>query len=68
MSPSVTEQRTTTTRAGSATATSATSETTGGFNPATFAEEWAAGQQGAGEFQAATNLLDSFIQAIGAKV
>lgn len=44
---------------------SSSSTTTGGFSPATFAQEWAAGQEGAGEFQAATSLLDTFIKSIG---
>ena len=64
-SPTVTEQ--VTTRSG-ARSSSTQSKTTGGFNPATFAEEYAAGTEGAGEFQAATSLLDTFIKAIGAKV
>lgn len=63
MAPTITEQRTS--RSGRASST--TSRTTGGFNPATFAEEWAAGQQGSAEFQAATTFLDTFINAIGAK-
>jgi len=63
-SPTITEQTTTTSGRNS----SSTSQTTGGFNASTFADEYAAGQQGAGEFQAATTLLDSFIGALGAKV
>ena len=47
---------------------SSTSNTVGGFNPSTFASEYAAGQEGAGEFQAATSLLDTFIGALGAKI
>jgi len=47
---------------------SSSSTTTGGFSPSTFAQEWAAGQEGSGEFQAATSLLDTFIKSIGAKV
>jgi hypothetical protein len=42
--------------------------TTGGFNPSTFAEEYAQGQEGAAEFQAATTLMDSFIDALRARV
>lgn len=38
--------------------------TTGGFNPSTFAEEYARGMEGSAEFQAATTYLDSFIQAL----
>lgn len=63
-SPSITEQTTTS----SGKSSSTTSQTTGGFNASTFANEYAAGQEGAGEFQAATSLLDSFIGALGAKV
>ena len=62
--PTVTEQITST----SGKSSTIRSTTTGGFDPATFAKEYAAGIEGAGEFQAATSLLDSFIQAIGAKV
>jgi hypothetical protein len=62
--PTITKQTTTT----SGKASSISSTTTGGFDPATFAKEYAAGTEGAGEFQAATSLLDSFIGAIGAKV
>lgn len=47
---------------------STSSVTTGGFDPSVFAEEYAQGQEGAGEFKAATSLLDTFINAIGAKV
>jgi hypothetical protein len=47
---------------------STTSTTTGGFDPAVFAEEYAQGQEGAGEYKAATSLLDTFIKSIGAKV
>jgi hypothetical protein len=47
---------------------STSSVTTGGFDPNVFAEEYAQGQEGAGEFQAATSLLDTFIKSIGAKV
>lgn len=47
---------------------STSSVTTGGFDPSVFAEEYAQGQEGAGEFQAATSLLDTFIKSIGAKV
>jgi hypothetical protein len=62
--PTITRQTSTT----SGKSTSSSSVTTGGFDPATFAKEYAAGTEGAGEFQAATSLLDSFIGAIGAKV
>lgn len=56
MSPTVT----TTTAGGGG----ATSVTTGGFNPSTFAEDWARGQEGSAEFQAATTFLDTFIQTL----
>lgn len=36
----------------------------GGFNPATFAQDYAAGMEGAGEYQAVTSALDSFIGAL----
>lgn len=36
----------------------------GGFNPATFAQDYAAGMEGAGEFQAVTAGLDNFINAL----
>jgi hypothetical protein len=62
--PTVTRQ-TTVSGGGSS---SSTSNTVGGFNASTFASEYAAGQEGAGEFQAATSLLDTFISSLGAKV
>lgn len=37
---------------------------TGGFNPSTFAEDFARSQEGSAEFTAATSLLDSFIGAL----
>lgn len=40
----------------------------GGFNPATFAQEYAEGMEGAAEYQAATTFLDSFINSLGARV
>lgn len=42
--------------------------TSGGFNPATFAQQYAEGMEGAAEYQAATTFLDSFIDAIGPRV
>lgn len=41
-----------------------TAVASGGFNPATFAEDYAAGMEGAGEFQAVTVGLDNFINAL----
>lgn len=38
--------------------------TTGGFNPSTFAEDYAKGMQGSAEFQAATTYLDAFMSAL----
>lgn len=42
----------------------ATVVTTGGFNPSTFAQDYAQGMEGSAEFQAATTYLDAFIQAL----
>lgn len=62
--PTITKQTTSRSEGGSSTV----STTVGGFSPSTFASEYAAGQEGAGEFQAATSLLDAFIGSLGAKV
>ena len=62
--PTMTKSTTNTSGRSSSTST----VTTGGFDPAVFAEEYAQGKEGAGEFQAATSLLDTFIKSIGAKV
>jgi hypothetical protein len=43
-------------------------ETRQGFNPSTFAQEYAQSQEGAAEYQAATNLLDVFIGSLKARV
>jgi hypothetical protein len=40
----------------------------GGFNPSTFAQEYAQGMEGAAEYQAATTLLDTFIGSLKARV
>ena len=45
-----------------------TAITSGGFNPATFAQQYAEGMEGAAEYQAATTFLDAFIGAIGPRV
>lgn len=67
--PSVTRQRSTTTPQGVAMNTVESEVMSqGGFNPSTFAQEYAQGQEGAAEFQAATNLLDTFIGALKARV
>lgn len=42
--------------------------TSGGFNPATFAQQYAEGMEGAAEYQAATTFLDAFVDSLGAKV
>lgn len=67
--PTVTSQVSTTTPGGPA-MTTVESEvmSSGGFNPTVFAEEFARGQQGAGEYQAATTYLDTFIDALRARV
>lgn len=39
--------------------------TTGGAQPTAFAEEYAASQEGAAEFQAATTYLDAFLGSLG---
>lgn len=66
--PTVTEAVTTTTPgAGTATVRSRTM-TRGGFNPSTFAQEYAQSQEGAAEYQAATSLLDTFIGTLRARV
>ena len=45
-----------------------TAITSGGFNPAVFAQQYAEGMEGAAEYQAATTFLDAFIGAIGPRV
>ena len=68
-SPSVTTQVSTTTPGGpglSSTETQVLGK--GGFNPTVFAEEFARGEQGAGEYQAATTYLDTFIDSLRARV
>lgn len=42
--------------------------TSGGFNPSTFAQQYAEGMEGAAEYQAATTFLDAFIDSLGARV
>jgi hypothetical protein len=58
--PSVTQGMTT--AGGGMSRTTQTSS--GGVDQAQFAEDWAQSQEGAGEFQAATQLLDSFMSAL----
>lgn len=67
-SPTVTTQRAKTTASGGKAMTVSSTETEGGFNPSTFAEEFARGQQGAGEYQAATTYLNTFIDSLKARV
>lgn len=67
-SPSVTKSVSTTTPGVGTSRTESETSSRGGFNPSTFAEEYAQGQEGAAEFQAATNLLDTFIGSLGARV
>jgi hypothetical protein len=68
-SPTITTQVSTTTPQGPAMSSTESSVTSqAGFNPSVFAEEFARGQQGAGEYQAATTYLDTFISALGARV
>lgn len=55
---------TTTSQSGSV----SSSVTEGGFNPSTFAEDWARSQEGSSEYQAATTYLDAFIGALKARV
>jgi len=45
-----------------------TAVTSGGFNPSAFAEQYAQGQEGTGEYQAATTFLDTFISSLKAQV
>lgn len=40
----------------------------GGFNPSTFAENYAQQMEGSAEYQAATGIMDSFISALKAQV
>lgn len=67
--PSVTRATSTTTPMGKArTDVQSTTVSEGGFNPSTFAEEWARGQEGSAEYQAATTYLNTFINALGEAV
>lgn len=49
---------------GHSTDTVQSSMTTGGTDPAQFAEDWARSQEGSAEFQAATEYMDAFLTAI----
>lgn len=42
--------------------------TSGGFNPAAFAQEFARGMEGSAEYQTATTFLDEFMSALGPRV
>lgn len=67
-SPTVTKATSTTTPGVGTSQTESETLSGGGFNASTFAEEYAQGQEGSAEFQAATNLLDTFIGSLGARV
>jgi hypothetical protein len=67
-SPTVTKSTTTTTPGVGTSRSESETLSRGGFNPSTFAEEYAQGQEGSAEFQAATNLLDTFIGSLGARI
>lgn len=63
--PTVTEQTSLSTPMGPGrTSTKQRVRTTGGMNQSVFAEEFARGQEGAGEFQTATVALSAFMDAI----
>lgn len=68
MNPSVTQQTSVTTPGVGTSDTVSQSQTQGGFNPSVFAEEYARGQEGSAEFQAATTMLDTFIGSLKARV
>ena len=59
---------TTTTRGGSSAAAVSRTVQEGGFDPSTFADDYARGMEGSAEFQAATTLLDTFIGSLKARV
>lgn len=66
--PSISTQVSRTTPGRGMTAVESEVRTEGGFNPSVFAEEFARGQEGAAEYQAATTYLDSFIGSLKARV
>lgn len=68
MNPTVTRQTSVSQVAGDTVSQTQSVMSQGGFNPSVFAEEYAQGQEGAAEFQAATGLLDAFIGALKARV
>ena len=69
MNPTVTNQTSTTTPQGKAmNKVESEVQSQGGFNPSTFAQEYAQGQEGSAEFQAASSLLDTFIGSLKARV
>lgn len=67
-SPTVTRQTTRTVPGRGTASVTQDVETRQGFNPSTFAQEYAQSQEGAAEYQAATNLLDVFIGSLKARV
>lgn len=62
--PIVTESVTTTGGGGATRSTRSRSRTTGGTTPTQFAEEWAAGQEGAAETEVATEAYDALIEML----
>lgn len=68
MNPTVTTQSSTTRSGGGSSSTRSSVTSQGGFNPSAFAEEYARGMEGSGEYQAATGLLNTFISALGEAV
>jgi len=67
-SPTVTTATSVTTPGVGTSTVETESMTKGGFNPSTFAEEYAQGMEGAAEYQAATTFLDTFINSLQARV
>lgn len=63
-SPTVTTQVSTTTPGGGVTKVRSKTRSEGGFNANVFAEDFARGQEGSAEYQAATTYLDSFIGSL----
>jgi hypothetical protein len=63
--PNTVQAGTTTTKKGKKTTSSASLVQGGGFNPQAFAEQYALGQEGAAEYQAATTFLDTFMNSLG---
>lgn len=62
--PTVTVQSGSTTTSPGGSSTTRSSKTKGGSNSQQFAEDWARGQEGAAEFQAASTYLDEFMKVL----